>query len=134
MCKFVPLTVKCYNMERLSFKDLLDWKNKKNRKPLLVEGARQVGKTWLVKEFGKRCYKEVAYVNFEERKQLRNLFDEDFDMERILFAIKTATKTNMVPGETLIFLDEIQEAHEGLTALKYFAETPCYYCRFVVRG
>ena len=109
-------------MERLSFKDLLDWKNKKNRKPLLVEGARQVGKTWLVKEFGKRCYKEVAYVNFEERKQLRNLFDEDFDMERILFAIKTATKTNMVPGETLIFLDEIQEAHEGLTALKYFAE------------
>lgn len=122
MCKFVPLTVKCYNMERLSFKDLLDWKNKKNRKPLLVEGARQVGKTWLVKEFGKRCYKEVAYVNFEERKQLRNLFDEDFDMERILFAIKTATKTNMVPGETLIFLDEIQEAHEGLTALKYFAE------------
>lgn len=114
-------------MERLALSELVNWKNKSNRKPLLVEGARQVGKTWLIKEFGRLYYKEVAYINFEERKQLRNLFEEDFDVERILFVIKTATKTKMMPNETLIFLDEIQEAHEGLTALKYFAENAPEY-------
>ena len=109
-------------MERDALEQLRAWKGKKRRKPLIVEGARQVGKTWLLKEFGRTCYGQVAYVNFEEQKHLRTLFAEDFDVDRILLAIRTATKVACEPGETLIVLDEIQEAENGLTVLKYFQE------------
>ena len=109
-------------MERDALEQLKAWKEKKRRKPLIVEGARQVGKTWLLREFGRACYGQVAYVNFEEQKHLRTLFVEDFDVDRILLALRTATKVACEPGETLIVLDEIQEAENGLTVLKYFQE------------
>lgn len=109
-------------MERDAIKQLMAWKEKKRRKPLIVEGARQVGKTWLIKEFGRICYEQVAYLNFEEQKHLRTLFADDFDVNRILQAIRTATKVSCEPGRTLIVLDEIQEAENGLTVLKYFQE------------
>lgn len=109
-------------MNRDAINQLVKWKNSARRKPLIVEGARQVGKTWLVKEFASLYYKNIAYVNFEEQVYLRNLFEADFDVERILTAISAATHQKYVPGETLIFLDELQEATNGITALKYFNE------------
>ena len=89
---------------------------------MIIEGARQVGKTWLVKEFAATHYKNIAYVNFEEQVFLRSLFSTDYDTDRIINAISAATHVNIIPGETLIFFDEIQEAENGLTALKYFNE------------
>lgn len=109
-------------MERDAINELVRWKEKARRKPLILEGARQVGKTWLVKEFARLHYKNIAYINFEEQQYLRNLFESDFDIDRILTAINAVTHQVCVAGETLIFLDEIQEATNGLTALKYFYE------------
>lgn len=109
-------------MERDAIELLKKWKEKTRRKPLIVEGARQVGKTWLIKEFGRLYYKQVAYVNFEEQKHLRTLFADDFDVQRVLQAVRTATKVACEPGQTLIILDEIQDAENGLTVLKYFQE------------
>lgn len=115
-------------MEREAIASLLKWKTAHKGKPLILEGARQVGKTWLVREFASRYYKNLAYVNFEEMIYLRNLFEADFDVKRILTAINAATHQVCLPGETLIFLDEIQEAKNGLTALKYFCENaPDYH-------
>lgn len=109
-------------MKRLVIEELKRWKESKRRKPLVVEGARQVGKTWAVKEFGRLFYKHLAYINFEQEKQLRGLFEQDYDIERILRAVRTFCKVPCTPGETLIFFDEIQEAKDGLTVLKYFKE------------
>ena len=114
-------------MERIAMNKLLAWKSDEHRKPLIVEGARQVGKTWLLKEFGHRYYTSVAYINFEERKNLRNLFSQDFDIQRILFILQTITSIDIKPHETLIILDEIQEAEDGITSLKYFAENASDY-------
>lgn len=110
------------NMKRDSINELLIWKEGRRRKPLILEGARQVGKTWLVKEFARLHYKNIAYVNFEEQSYMRDLFEPDFDTNRIITAINAATHQVCVSGETLLFLDEIQEAKNGLTALKYFCE------------
>lgn len=109
-------------MERYAIDELVKWKNSNRRKPLVIEGARQVGKTWLVKEFASLYYDDIAYVNFESLKYLRGLFATDFDTNRILEAISAATRKQIVPGKTLIFLDEVQEAENGITSLKYFNE------------
>lgn len=109
-------------MYREAIIELIKWKESHRRKPLIIEGARQVGKTWLVKEFAKAHYKNLAYINFEEQVFLRNLFATDFDINRIVEAISAVAHTACTPGETLIFLDEIQEAENGITALKYFCE------------
>ncbi len=109
-------------MKRFAMKQLEAWKDSPRRKPLIIEGARQVGKTWLVEEFAATHYKNFVKINFEEQVYLRDLFKTDFDTERILTAIKAATHQNIIPGETLIFLDEIQDAENGLTSLKYFCE------------
>lgn len=109
-------------MKRYAIDELVKWKNSNRRKPLVIEGARQVGKTWLVKEFASLYYDDIAYVNFESLKYLRGLFATDFDTNRILEAISAATRKQIVPGKTLIFLDEIQEAENGITSLKYFNE------------
>lgn len=109
-------------MKRYAIEKLVKWKVSSRRKPLIIEGARQVGKTWLVKEFAASHYKNIAYVNFEEQVLLRSLFSTDYDTDRIINAISAATHVNIIPGETLIFLDEIQEAENGITALKYFNE------------
>lgn len=109
-------------MKRYAIDDLVRWKESHRRKPLIVEGARQVGKTWLVKEFAAQHYKNIAYVNFENEAFLRNIFETDYNVSRLLNALSAATGVEIVPGETLIFLDEIQEAKGGITSLKYFQE------------
>ncbi len=109
-------------MRRTAYGQLLAWKNKNGRKPLVLQGARQVGKTWLMKEFGKNEYKQTVYLNFEDKKQLQSLFANDFDISRILLALHVETGVKANPEDTLIILDEIQEAERGVTALKYFYE------------
>lgn len=109
-------------MKRYAIEKLVKWKESSRRKPLIIEGARQVGKTWLVKEFASQFYQNIAYVNFEEQVFLRSLFSIDYDTDRIINTISAATHVNIIPGETLIFLDEIQEAENAITALKYFNE------------
>lgn len=115
-------------MERQAMQYLNNWKDKKNRKPIIIKGARQVGKTWLMKEFGKSNFKQTAYVNFESSNFLKNLFVENFDIKRIISAIGIETGLQINARDTLIILDEIQEADGGITALKYFYENaPEYY-------
>lgn len=114
-------------MNRHSIKELIRWKEARRRKPLIIEGARQVGKTWLVKEFAHKYYDNIAYINFEEQIYMRNLFETDFDVRRIISAIDAATHQTCKPGKTLIFLDEIQEATNGITSLKYFYENAPEY-------
>jgi len=115
-------------MKRTAQTYLKNWKQKPDRKPLIIRGARQVGKTWLMKEFARLEYKRCAYINFESSPHLTNLFTTDFNINRILTAI--SIETGFLPDEqdTLIVFDEIQEAKGGLTALKYFYEnTPEYH-------
>lgn len=114
-------------MERVAIKFLYDWKRKENRKPLIIRGARQVGKTWLMTEFGRNEYKQTAYVNFESSGFLKNLFSEDYDIRRIIDAIQIATGLQIDPANTLIILDEIQEAGGGIASLKYFYENAPEY-------
>jgi len=115
-------------MDRSSYKQLLEWKKKPNRKPLIIKGARQVGKTWLMKEFGNREFEDILYINFEDKQELKNLFVQDFDIERILMALYIETGIKAKADKTLIIFDEIQEVERGITALKYFYENaPEYY-------
>ncbi len=114
-------------MERYAIKQLIDWKNKKNHKPLIIQGARQVGKTWLMQEFGKKYYEQVAYINFDVDVKSREIFDVDYDTERLIMDIGLATKTKINPENTLIILDEIQECPRALTSLKYFRENAPQY-------
>ena len=114
-------------MKREAINDLIDWKSSTKRKPLLLMGVRQVGKTWLVQDFGNAQYKNFVYINFEKNIKLRNLFELDFDTERIINAIKIETSINIDPEDTLLFFDEIQEAQNGITALKYFHEDAPQY-------
>lgn len=108
-------------MKRKAIEELYRWKARTDRKPLIVQGARQVGKTWLMKEFAKEAYQKCAYVNFEDNDMLRQLFQNDFDIPRIINSIQWATGVT-IDADTLIILDEIQEAPRGITALKYFQE------------
>ena len=109
-------------MQRELLKNLLQWKNKVDRKPLIIRGARQVGKTWLLKEFGKTHYKNIAYVNFETARSLHSIFESGFDVDKLIMALKIETGEEIIEGETLIILDEIQECEAALTSLKYFQE------------
>ena len=115
-------------MKRLLLNELVAWKNDTKRKPLILQGARQVGKTWLMREFGKQEFKQVVYLNFESSSRLKNLFVADFDIERILSAITIESDMTIDAENTLLIFDEIQEAEKGLTALKYFYEqAPQYF-------
>jgi len=109
-------------MYRKEIEELTAWKVSNNRKPLIIKGARQVGKTWLIREFGKTAYEQVAYINFESSPVMRQVFDLDFDIQRILLAIRIETGIEVKAENTLIVFDEIQEAPKALTSLKYFAE------------
>lgn len=113
-------------MKRNAIKELCEWKENNGRKPLVILGARQVGKTWLMKEFGKEAYKKCAYVNFEDNDDLRGLFEHDFDIQRIIANLQWTTGVT-IDEDTLIILDEIQEAPRGITALKYFQEKAPQY-------
>lgn len=101
---------------------LIQWKNKKSRKPLIIKGARQVGKTWLMKEFGKKFFKKTAYINFDNNNRLKNLFEQDYDIERILMAINIESGVRINADDTLIIFDEIQENPRAIASLKYFCE------------
>lgn len=113
-------------MKRNAIKELYEWKENNDRKPLVILGARQVGKTWLMKEFGKEAYKKCAYVNFEDNDDLRGMFEHDFDIQRIIANLQWATDVT-IDEDTLVILDEIQEAPRGITALKYFQEKAPQY-------
>ncbi len=114
-------------MKREAIKELYQWKESDDRKPLIMLGARQVGKTWLMQEFAKEAYPKYAYVNFEDNDTLRGLFEHDFDIPRIIASLEWTTGVS-IDENTLIILDEIQEATRGITALKYFAEkAPGYH-------
>lgn len=114
-------------MERKIISQLKQWKESPFRKPLILAGARQVGKTYILKEFGKQEYKHVAYINCDGNSEMANIFAEDYDMKRVLMVIGAICKTPIIPGETLIILDEIQELHKGLSSLKYFCENAPEY-------
>ena len=115
-------------MYRNIIEKLKAWKNSEFRKPLILAGARQVGKTYILKEFGKEEYSNVAYVNCDKEAMAKTLFVEDYDIKRIVMAIAAITGQTIVPGETLIILDEIQEVKRGLSVLKYFCEdAPGYH-------
>lgn len=114
-------------MKRKAYEELLVWKQKSNRKPLIVQGARQVGKTWLLEEFGKNEFESVAQINFEKSTQLANIFESDFDLERIMRSIQLITGVKPVAGKTLIFFDEIQSVKRGLLSLKYLYDAAPEY-------
>ena len=114
-------------MERIAMEKLVSWKNKKNRKPMILKGARQVGKTWLMKEFGLRYFKYTAYVNFDNNKYMKDVFESDYDLDRILMAINIATGVKIEPEETLIIFDEVQENPKAIASLKYFYENAPEY-------
>ena len=113
---------KLRNMERFIMQDLIAWKNRTDRKPLILLGARQVGKTYILKEFGRQEFENVAYINCDNNAMVRDLFAPDYNIDRILLTIGAITGVNIQAGKTLIILDEIQELHRGLSSLKYFCE------------
>ena len=114
-------------MIRYAMEQLLEWKNRANRKPLILKGARQVGKTWLMKEFGRLHFKKVAYVTFYNNQRMKRVFDDDYDIQRILMNINIEAQTEIMPDDTLIILDEIQDAPRALESLKYFCENAPEY-------
>lgn len=114
-------------MYREKMEKLIEWKNSKNRKPLIIRGARQVGKTWLMKEFGKLYYEKYAYINFDNNQRMNTLFNEEFDLDRILQGLKIESGVNIEAENTLIIFDEIQETPNALKALKYFYENANEY-------
>ena len=109
-------------MYRQIMKDLINWKNDKNRKPLILRGARQVGKTYIIKQFGKENYEGVAYFNFDHDTQLYNIFENTKDPVRILEQLSFVYGKAIIPEKTLIVFDEIQECPDALNSLKYFEE------------
>lgn len=114
-------------MKRYAMVELAAWKDRPNRKPLILKGARQVGKTWLMREFGKQYFSKVAYVTFYNNQRMKRVFDDDYDIERILMNVNIETKVEVTPGDTLIIFDEIQEAPRALESLKYFFENAPEY-------
>ena len=114
-------------MQRFAMNQLLRWKDKDNRKPLVIMGARQVGKTWLMKEFGRTCYKKVAYISFYNNSRMNQVFQMDFDVERILMNLNIEAGVKITPEDTLIVLDEIQNSPKALESLKYFCEEAPQY-------
>ena len=114
-------------MERTLFVKLEQWKNNKKRKPLIIQGARQVGKTWIMKEFGARYFKNTIYINFDNNEIMKKVFEIDFDTTRIISAIKIEYGKSFNPEDTLIIFDEIHEAPKALASLKYFNENAPEY-------
>ncbi len=115
-------------MERYALNDLITWKDSKNRKPLILHGARQVGKTWLMQEFGKKYFRQTIYINFDNNKELENIFKDNINIKNIIAALEIISNKKITPVDTLIIFDEIQEVPAALKSLKYFyEESPEYY-------
>lgn len=109
-------------MERDLMASLVAWKDSPRRKPLILNGARQVGKTWLLREFGRRHFDNVAYVSFDNNPRMAAQFDEGYDIPRLLTMLQAETRERILPGRTLVIFDEVQECPSALTSLKYFCE------------
>ncbi len=109
-------------LKRNALQDLIKWKSSVDRKPLVLKGARQVGKTWLMKEFGQSCYESYVYFNFDEEDELKSIFETNKNPHRIIELLSMIVGRKILPGETLILFDEIQECPEALNTLKYFKE------------
>ena len=114
-------------MERLILQQLKEWKGRSDRKPLIVNGARQVGKTWALREFARQQYKKEAYILCRKNELVEQIFKKDFDVQRILLSLCAVTHVDITPGDTLIILDEVQEIPEVIEALKYFCENAPEY-------
>lgn len=114
-------------MKRLLLNDLIQWKNNADRKPLILRGARQVGKTWLLKEFGRTCFKDVCYINFEQTDLLSRIFEGTLSPQRIIEQLSIFHGKKIIPQQTLLIFDEVQEMPRALTSLKYFAEEAPQY-------
>ena len=114
-------------MERLIISDLLKWKNAKHRKPLILKGVRQVGKTWVLREFGRRYYENTAYFNFDEHEEYRQFFETTKDVERILQNLMLASGQRILPEKTLIIFDEVQDCPKVINSMKYFCENAPEY-------
>ena len=114
-------------MYRKKMEELKKWKESSDRKPLIIRGARQVGKTWLMKEFGAQEYEKTAYINFDDNIRMEKLFEDDFDIDRLIQGLKIESGVNIELENTLIILDEIQEVPKALKALKYFCENANQY-------
>ena len=109
-------------MKRNAIENLKKWRDDPERKPMVLRGARQVGKTWLMKEFGRTCYENYVYFNFDEEDELKSIFADSKNPTRIIELLSMLSGTKIIPGKTLIIFDEIQECSEALNALKYFRE------------
>lgn len=114
-------------MQRTAILKLKEWKESKNHKPIIIEGARQVGKTWLMKEFGKQYYEQVVYLHFDNNQKLTALFENDYEIPRLIEAFEILSGIKINPDNTLIIFDEIQECPRALTSLKYFYENAPEY-------
>lgn len=114
-------------MERLIWKDLLRWKNSKHRKPLILKGVRQVGKTWILKEFGRKHYENIAYFNFDEHEEYKQFFESTKDVERVLQNLILASGKRIHPEKTLIIFDEVQDCPKVINSMKYFCENAPQY-------
>lgn len=114
-------------MYKTAIEKLFKWKESKNRKPLVIEGARQVGKTWLMNEFGKQAYKDVFYINFDSNSIMKDLFSIDLNIERIIMGLELYVGRKIDPSNSLLIFDEIQEAPRALSSLKYFYENAPQY-------
>lgn len=109
-------------LKRKAISDLVRWKTSEDHKPLVLKGARQVGKTWLMKAFGESCYDHYVYFNFDEEDELKSIFETNENSVRIIELLSMISGEKILPGETLSIFDEIQECPEALNALKYFKE------------
>lgn len=114
-------------MYRLAMEQLLKWKSNTHRKPLIIEGARQVGKTWLMKEFGKQAYDSTVYINFDSNSQMATLFAADLDVKRLILGLELYSGKKISPDHTLLIFDEVQEVPRALASLKYFCEDAPQY-------
>ena len=114
-------------MKRLLLNNLIEWKDKKHRKPLILWGARQVGKTWLMKEFGSSFFDNYVYISFYNNSRISSIFEEDYDVKRIINAIEVSQHVIISPGKTLLIFDEVQAAPKVVESLKYFCEDASEY-------
>ena len=114
-------------MERKAMEQLIAWKDKARRKPLIIRGARQVGKTWLMNEFGRRCYAETVYINFDNNERMKNLFEGSIETQRLILGLELYAGHKLNPLNTLFIFDEVQEVPKALASLKYFNEDAPQY-------
>ena len=114
-------------MYRIAMEKLMNWKESKRRKPLIIEGARQVGKTWLMKEFGKSAYRDTVYINFDSNSRMSELFASDLDIDRLIMGLELYAGRKIDSDNTLLIFDEVQEVPRALASLKYFYENAPQY-------